>query len=61
MRNVKFEVNFGGKDPAHEILEGFEPVGKVEDAEKRVRGPTRPEKKDDCEVSIHVAVCNNKP
>lgn len=50
VRNVKFEVNFGSKDPAPEIIEGYELAGKIEDVEKRVRGPTKPENKEDCEV-----------
>lgn len=51
VRNVKFAVNFGSKEPAHELLDGFEMVGNISD-ENRTRGPTKPEKKDDCEVSM---------
>ncbi|ODM88392.1 Heterogeneous nuclear ribonucleoprotein U-like protein 1 [Orchesella cincta] len=60
VRNVKFEVNFGSKDPAHEVLEGFQMVGKTEDTD-RIRGPTRPEKKDDCELIMLVGLaCSGK-
>lgn len=57
VRNVKFEVNFGSNEPSHEIIDGFEMVGKIEDPEKRVRGPVRPSGKEDCEVSL---VCTTK-
>lgn len=51
VRNVKFSVNFGATDPAHPPLDGYSFVGKVEPSASRVRGPQRPAKKDECEVS----------
>jgi hypothetical protein len=50
VRNVKFSVNFGTSEPAHPALEGYTFVGNVAPSANRVRGPTRPEKKDECEV-----------
>ncbi len=52
VRNVKFSVNFGASEPAHPPLEGYTFVGKVEPSPSRVRGPQRPEKKDECEVKL---------
>lgn len=50
-KNCSFEVNFGNREPWTQILPDFTNVGEVA-IEKRIAGPKRPEKKEDCEVSI---------
>lgn len=54
VRNVKFSVNFGASEAAFPPLDGYTFVGKVEPSASRVRGPKRPEKKDECEVRISI-------
>lgn len=51
VRNVKFSVNFGQTDPAYPASDGYLFAGKVEPSAARVRGPQRPAKREDCEVS----------
>ncbi|XP_063236170.1 heterogeneous nuclear ribonucleoprotein U-like protein 1 [Bacillus rossius redtenbacheri] len=48
-KNVKFECNFGGKEPWCPPLPGYMFAGEVS-LDRRVAGPPRPERRQDCEM-----------